>query len=244
MPSQRSPDTPNIGGTDRLSEGARRQAFRFRASGDSDLNDLIGQAMTRMGGVGENAERVYREAIDRLRPRAEAVAAAVRGEYFDLDEDQYLERWGLVQLLAELEHPATLEVLGDVLDSPIPPERAPDPHSFSTVGEEVMIRTTAIEALARLSARGDDDAQELLLRLVRNETFSIRRAAVQALVATGDEDLIRRVRELLEERGEERLLNIRPIDVQQAPQAQGGLFLVHPDTKQVVPPPDPGPTGP
>jgi HEAT repeat protein len=160
MPSQRGPDTPSIGGTDRLSEGPRRQAFRFRASGDSDLNDLIGQAMTRMGGVGENAERVYREAIDRLR------------------------------------------------------------------------------------VRGDDNARELLLRLVGNETFSLRRAAVQALVATGDEDLIRRVRELLEERGEERLLDIRPIDVRQAPQAQGGLFLVHPDTKQVVPPPDPGSAGP
>jgi HEAT repeat protein len=239
VPPTRDSDTPRVDATDKLEPSSRRQVLAFRSSRDEQLNQLIVEAASRMGGVGRNADSMYKESIERLRPRAEAVVAAVASEYRDLEEDQYLERWSMVHLLTDLEHPAALPVLDAILADPIPPERSQDPHSFSTVGEEVMIRTSAIEALARLSTEGDRDVQELLLRSARHDVFSIRRAAVQALVATGDEELIQRLRKILQEAGEERLLEIRRVDVRDVPQAQGGLFLVHPDTKHSPPPPEP-----
>jgi hypothetical protein len=46
--------------------------------------------------------------------------------------------------------------------TPIPPERSKNPHSFSTVAEETILRTTAIEGIKYLAADGSEAAIESL----------------------------------------------------------------------------------
>jgi hypothetical protein len=240
MVNGKSPDTPFLAGPDTLETSFVEHSFSFKGSPDKELNALIVEAVNRMGGVGEDAEDNYRRAISELGKRADEALGVIVAEYEALPEDRYLDRWSLVQLLSELRKPEAAAALNRIITSRIPAEKAKLSHDVSTVAEEVIIRTTAIEGVVRLSADGVEEARKILLRHARNRTFSIRRASVQGLLETGDDADKRELRALLKERGEERLLRIKRMDVREVPQATGGRFVVHPDVKREAPPPDLG----
>jgi HEAT repeat protein len=226
MPIPRSSDTPSVADSDdQLEPGPARRALD--ADDDSDVSRLITETLySLMNPSGDTAEEAYQRSLDRLRERGDQIAPAVGAKYEAMDEDQYLERWSLVQLLTDLRHPSVVPALTEVLRRPIPPERSPDPaHGISTVGEEVIIRTTAIEALGRLAADGDPAAKAQLLEQVQHRNFSVRRAAIQAITESGDAELIQHVRRELEGTDDERLLQYRRVDVRSVPQAEGGRFL-------------------
>ncbi len=225
-PTPRSPDTPRLMVDDRLEVKIMASPFRFERSVDAELAGRITEAINRMGGAGENAEACYQQALDALARRAKEVTSAVAEELDRLEESNYLDRWALVQLLAEMKHESALEALDRVLASRIPEERSSDPHSFTSAGEEVMIRTSAVEAVTRIAADGSERARELLLRHAAHENFSVKRASIQGYLAHGGEG----AREVLLKHLPERdhfILGIQRVDVRQVPQAQGGLHLVN-----------------
>jgi len=236
----KSPDTPLLGDADTLETKVVEHPFSFRGSEDNELNALIIEAVNRMGGVGEEAEDNYQRALAELGKRAEEASEVIVDEYEALPEDRYLDRWSLVQLLSELRQPEAAAALNRIITSRIPAEKARGSHDASTVAEEVIIRTTAVEGIVRLSADGVDEARKILLRHARNRTFSIRRASVQGLLETGDDADKRELRALLKEKGDQGLLRIKRMDVRQVPQATGGRFVVNPDVKREAPPPDLG----
>jgi hypothetical protein len=238
--SGRSADTPFLGRPDTVETKVVEHPFSFKGSQDKRLNALIVEAANRMGGVGENAEDDYQQALEELRKRGQDALEVIVREYEALPEDRYLDRWSLVQLLSELRQPAATAALNRIITSRIPAEKAKGSHDASTVAEEVIIRTTAVEGVVRLSADGVEEARKILLRHARNRTFSIRRASVQGLLETGEDADKRELRALLKERGEQSLLRIKRMDVRQVPQATGGRFVVHPDTKRAPPAPDLG----
>ncbi|MGQ3050492.1 MAG: HEAT repeat domain-containing protein [Roseateles sp.] len=223
-PTLRAADTPGLTADDRLEVQAMANPFHFERSVDAELAARIVETINRMGGAGEVAERCYQQALDGLARRGKEVVHALAEEVGRLAEDRYLDRWALVQLMAELKHESALDPLDRLLSSRIPEERSADPHGFTTAGEEVMIRTTAVEAVTRLAADGSQRACELLLRHTGHENFSVRRAAVQGYLTHGGEKAEETLRQTLPER-DHFILGIRRIDVRQAPQAQGGLYL-------------------
>jgi hypothetical protein len=234
--SAKSPDTPFLGGPDVLETRVVEHPFSFRRSPDRELNSLIIEAVNRMGGTGEDAESNYQRALEPLSERANEAVDVIVAEYEDLPEESYLDRWSLVLLISELRSPSGTKALNRIITSRIPPERAKASHDVSTVGEEVMIRTTAVEGIVRLSANGVEEARKVLLRHAKHRVFSIRRACVQGLMETGSDSDRKELRAMLKERGEEHLLDIRRIDVRDAPQATGGRFVVPPEVKREVPP--------
>ena len=238
--SSRSSDTPFLGAPDTVETKRVEHPFSFADSKDEKLNGLIVEAVNRMGGTGERAEDDYQVALEQLRARAEEAADVVAAEYQALPEDSYLDRWSLVHLLVELRSPTTVEALNRIIASRIPAEKAKESHDISTRTEEVMIRTTAVEGLVRLSAGGVEQARTALLRHAGHREFSVRRACVQGLMETGTDEDKKQLRGLLKERGEEGLLKIKRMDVREAPQAKGGRFVVHPDVKREPPPPELG----
>ena len=238
--SAKSSDTPFLGAPDTLATRVVEHQFSFSGSQDGRLNALIVEAVNRMGGVGEDAEDNYRLALEELGERAEEAVDVIAAEYDALPEEQYLDRWSLVQLLSELRQPKAAAALNRIITSRIPAEKARGSHDASTAAEEVIIRTTAVEGVVRLSADGVDEARKILLRHARNRTFSIRRASVQGLLETGDDADKRELRALLKEKGDQGLLRIKRMDVRQVPQATGGRFVVNPDVKREAPPPDLG----
>ena len=235
MPKSPNVDTPSNEPFDTLETEVSEHPFTFR--GDERVAALVVEAVNLMGGFGEGAEDRYQRQLGVLREQGDEVLRLISDAYSRLTESAYVDRWSLIQLLADLESPAATGALKEFLAEEIPEERSRDPHSFSTVAEEVMIRTTAVEALARVAAGGDPDAIDVLHEQVRHPQFSVRRAAVQALVATGDRRVLERLREELRETDELRLLDIKRIDVTEAPQATGGLFLARPGTDERDEPP-------
>ena len=237
MTAPRSPDTPSVSPRDDRLEIIGRRSLAPGAG--THLGDLVLDTVAAMNRSGEDAEQIYQRHLDQLREGAGDAISEVRAQYDALDEEQYVERWSLIQLLTDLRDPASLPVLEHVLRQPVPPERSPDPaHGLSTVGEEIMIRTTAVEALARLAADGADEAKRLLLEQLDHEAFSVRRAAVQAIADSGDAGLRDRVQSRLSESDDQRLLNSRRLDVTSVPQAEGGRFLKGRDAASPPPPPN------
>jgi hypothetical protein len=235
MLTSRSPDTPFVGGPDTLQVKVVEHPFSFRGSQNKQLNSLIVEAINRMGGVGEDAEENYRRAVLGLKKHADEALDIIAAEYETLPEERYLDRWSLVQLLSDLRNPRAVKVLNRIIGSRIPPEKFKQSHDFSTVTEEVIIRTTAVEGVARLSADDLVEARKVLLRYAGHRMFSIRRASVQGLMETGTDEDRKELRAKLKKAGQEGLLKIRRLDVQQVPQATGGRFLVHPDVKKELP---------
>ena len=231
-------DTPFLATPDTLEIRQAEHPFSFRNSKDEKLNALIVEAVNRMGDVGDDAEENYRRALNSLTKRGPSVLDVILAEYDNLPEDSYLDRWSLVQLLIELRYPEAVKPLNRIIAARIPAEKFRKSHDMSTVAEEVMIRTTAVEGLVRLSADGVAEARDVLLKYAVHRTFSIRRACVQGLMQTGTDDDKRKLRRLLKERKEEGLLKIKQVDVRSVPQPIGGRFVVPPQVKSEAPPPD------
>ena len=240
--NSKSSDTPFLARPDTLETKRTEHPFSFRTSKAKDLNALVVEAINRMGGVGDDAEENYKRALNSLSKWGPSILDVIVTEYEDLPEDRYLDRWSLVQLLVELRYPEAVKPLNRIIAARIPAEKVKGSHDASTVAEEVMIRTTAVEGLVRLSADGVAEAREVLLKYAAHRTFSIRRACVQGLMETGTEDDKRKLRRLLKERKDEGLLKIKRADVREVPQPIGGRFVVPADVKSEAPPPDLGAT--
>jgi HEAT repeat protein len=195
-----------------------REGPRAAAQGDPDSpGTRVRAAINQMSAAGPDAELNYRTTLRALRSDGRAAVEAVREMYRATPEDQYMDRWTQVQLLADLRNNAALSALDDILSTPIPPEKAPGMITYSTVGEEAMIRTSAIEGITRIGAQGDRGALELLRKHMRHENFSVRRAAIQGYIEAAGEGAREELRRELPER-DQFILDIRRAEVQDVPQ--------------------------
>ncbi|MEW9699998.1 hypothetical protein [Paenibacillus sp. SI8] len=228
-------DSPKVAKDNSLTLEIKSKAFSFKSFPDNPLNEKIAEAVNGMGRVGADADHKYQKTLAGLSRSAKEVTALISAEYHQLQEDEYLNRWSLVQLLNDLKQPSTLTALEDIVAKAIPPERSDDPHSFSTVGEEVIIRTTAIEAITRIAASGDEHAKALLLRHTAHDNFSVKRASIQGYLTYGGKDAHEVLLKTLPEE-DHYILDIKRTDVRKVPQAEGGLHVVNRD-KDVLPPP-------
>lgn len=147
--------------------------------------DLIRRHFARMVAVGtdprqnyEDAERAYQASLGQLRERAAQIAPALSSAYARAPETEYFFRWAIVETLRELRSERAQGDLVRIAASAIPPERFGPGAERSSVGEEIRIRATAIEAVAQWAAAGSA-AERLLLDLARNEQLGIRRAAIR-----------------------------------------------------------------
>ena len=179
---------------------------------------LLANFLEVMNASGDDAEEAYAAALGALRERAtEAVLEVARWEGACPTWD-YPTRWGLIHAAAALEHPAAIPLFRSLVLTPIPPERGVDPHSFSTVAEETILRTTAVDGVAVLARAGNREAIETLLEFLSVASFSVKRAVVQGLLAAEHGESLR---DRIEKRlcPEDRmLLDIRPLDVRKVTQ--------------------------
>lgn len=173
-----------------------------------------------MNRTGKDAQSAYDTALADLRVHPEDTVIELARAVNGCDPTDYPERWALIHAAAELRHPAALPLLKSLVLTPIPPEDSEDPHAFSTVGEETILRTTAVEGVEYLAVNGDEAALAALFEFLEQPSLSIRRATVQAILATrGGQDLRGRIAELLP-RDQQFLLDIKRVNVQDVPQVR------------------------
>jgi hypothetical protein len=191
--------------------------FKFSKSRDKEITELVVTAIDKMGDNSKHAESLYQESLSKLRENSTRAVPVIISEYYDLPEIKYLDRWSLIQLLTDLKQPSVIKDLDKIISSQIPPERSENPNYFSTRGEEIIIRTTAIEGIRKLATDDNKDAIEILLKHTRSETFSIKRAAIQSYIQVGGEIAKKRLIESLPKE-DHYILSIKQTDVQHVPQ--------------------------
>ena len=183
----------------------------------SPVGELVRQVLVTMNASGEDADAAYQRSVAAMREHSvEAVIEIARLECMCLATD-YAARSALVYAACELEHRAALPLLKSVVLTPIPPEEIADPHA-SIVAEETIIRTTAVDGVVTLARRGDKNAIDLLFDFLDVPSISIRRAAVQGLLASPQGDDLRgRIAECLT-KDQRFLLDLKKLDVRKASQ--------------------------
>ncbi|HEX9827458.1 MAG TPA: hypothetical protein VGA80_12745, partial [Flavobacteriaceae bacterium] len=184
MKKNRSSDTPKLPDDNSLEIKSIEHPFKLSSLKDEKLKELIVDTINAMGAFGDNAEKQYQRYLKQL-AKMEISVDVLQDEYSSLKESQYLDKWSIVQLASDLSNERNLTFFDRVIKEKIPKEKSKKPHSFSTVAEEVIIRTTAIDGICKLAAKGNKKAINSLLGHVDNENFSIKRAAVQAYTEVG-----------------------------------------------------------
>jgi hypothetical protein len=220
MPS-RNDDTPALGepGTSDTFVPAEVRAIPD-VSGDERLFGLIIDAVQSATAGGSTSEDAYQRALEQLRERRDDVGTVLHKTYLELREDAYAERWVILQLLTDLRLPEAMDALVDIARSPLPEEKSEDPaHGFSTVAEELILRTTAAEGLSRMLADGDPRAGEVLNEMVRHESLTIARAAWLGIVDAADGRFIELATNSLRDSDRAWLLDLTRVSVREVEQA-------------------------
>ena len=186
-------------------------AFQFNGV-DAALSEKLRDVINKMGGVGDDAERNYQEALTAIRPNATETINAIEGELEALPTERYLDRWSLIQLLAELKDPASLSLLDKILSKPMPKELYADPHKRSSLREETINLTTAVDAVTRIAANDNQDSLQLLFKHAQHESLSVRRASIQGFIEFGGQDALGKLREILP-KNDHYLLDIKRTDI-------------------------------
>ena len=210
--------------------------------GDSDVARKVRLALSRMSGIGDRSEHDYQEALRELRTSTDSVAR-IAEVYQRLPLERRVERWSLIQLLADLRDPSAVGFLDSLLNTPMPGMASePPPHDdqsrlvpTSGLPHEVIILTTAIEAVTRLATDGDSAAGDILLKHTRHAVYSVRRAAIGGYLESHPDDGRAALEKVVTE-GDRHLLDASRRDVREFPQPRPEFPPAKPD-RHVVPPP-------
>lgn len=161
------------------------------------LANKINEAINKMGAMGNDAEVNYQASLKALLPESKQVVHAIGEELNVVGKARFLDRWSLIQLLAELQDPTSLPLLDGILSEKMPLEQFKDPHNRSSLRQETINLTTAVEAINRMAAKGNGHALELLLRHASHESLSVRRACVQGYATYAGEKAREKLLEIL-----------------------------------------------
>ncbi len=180
-------------GTDDELQQTRKLAPGFTGSrGAVCLNNFI----TAMNAMGIDADSNYKAALRDLRRHSDEVMVAIAERSGACRNRDFPHRWALVYTAAQLRSAVSLPFLRNLVLSPIPAEESRAPHSFSTVAQETVLRTTAVEAVGFLARKRLKKAINALFEFLTIPSISIRRAAVQSLLAV-DKRLRNKIEECL-----------------------------------------------
>lgn len=207
---------PDGASDDSLAEGKHHRSVVAATPNGERLQRLL----EAIEGFGDDADEYFEEALEDAKKHRDGVLFEVARAMGDCHDDDYPLRWSLTYAAATIGGKKALPLLVNVAQTPIPEEKSPDPHSFSSVEEETIIRTTAVDGIADLARDGNEAAEEALFDLVRSPSFSIRRAAVTGLRSSprGD-DLVDRIADCLPD--EERfMLELKRTDVRKVEQIE------------------------
>ena len=183
--------------------------------------------------TGEDAQNTHDEILSRLRAQPADMIIEVARQEKACELSDYSRRSALVYVAGQLRHPSSLPFLRNIVLTPIPPEKSEDVHSFSTVEEETILRTTAIEGIRYLAEQGNEEAVKTLYTFLEIPSISIRRASTQALLShRKDEQTARQISEMIPKE-HQFLLDLKPAKVEDVPQIVDPTRHLKPANKSI-----------
>ncbi len=151
------------------------------------VGELLAENMTLTEGLGPDAEDNYQNSLEQLRLNPEEAVTLLADAYEKIEEEQYLDRWKMVDTLATITTDHSLQTLSAIAHSEVPEEQFPGMHGMSSTSEEIMIRRAAIHGIEALVDNGNPEAEEALLNLTRAKEKNIRQSAILAYIRTGSD---------------------------------------------------------
>jgi hypothetical protein len=213
----------------RVGDQLHMHRARSTVAGDLTHTDRLRDAIGAMYASGSDAQALYEQAAKTLKREPEAMMVAIIAAYGGCQPRDYSQRQALVQAAAVIGHKAAVPFLASVALSEIPPEISSDSHGFSTVAEETIIRTTAVDALTEQARAGERQVIEELIRCVASPSFSLRRAAVTGLMSLSEGKNLRRRLEALVPKDQHFVFALKKTPVRQALQVKDPTrHLTHP----------------
>ncbi|MGH9927187.1 MAG: HEAT repeat domain-containing protein [Nitrososphaeraceae archaeon] len=183
--------------------------------------------------TGEDAQETHDEILSRLRTEPADIIIEIARQEKACEPSDYSRRSALIYAAGQLRHPSSLPFLRNIVLTPIPPEKSEDAHSFSTVEEETILRTTAIEGIRYLAEQGNEEAVKTLYAFLEIPSISIRRASIQALLSNRkDEQTRRQISEMIPKE-HQFLLDLRPAKVEDVPQIVDPTRHLKPANKSI-----------
>lgn len=189
-------------------------------TGDLTHAARLRDALAAMYAVSEDAKDLYDRAVESLKRDPEEMTVAIIAAYGRCPSGDYPQRHALVCAASVMGNAGALPFLASVALSEIPTEASSNPHSFSTVAEETIIRMSAVDGIAHHAHAGDKRAIEILMRCVESRSFSIRRAAVTGIMGTREGKKLRSRMEALIPKEEHFVFRLRKVHVSEAIQVK------------------------
>jgi hypothetical protein len=145
--------------------------------------------VAKQSGDAREMEEAYAMSMTILRAYAKEVVPLLHDAL--RNERNMEEKHLLVETLGELESSHAFGPLVEVARLPLPPNPDPHDHHDSRLSEERILRSIAVEGLARLANNGDARARQLLFDMAVDPAYqhrgSIRVDAILGFVGTGPE---------------------------------------------------------
>lgn len=181
---------------------------------ESNYTLLLENFLQAINHTSDDSEKTYKNAIDQLRGHVKEIIVEIIRQEAVCEQNDYSKRWGLIFAACELKDNYSLPFLKNTVLKPIPDEQSRNPHSLSTVGEETIIRTTAVDGISSLSELGNKEALKSLFEFLPIPSLSIRRASVQGILASHKDDNTRKkILELLP-KDQHFIVSLKPMKVQ------------------------------
>lgn len=220
--SDSTPPPPSINHFDKVQmRDSSSHNSNFQPNNNNNIShtkSILNNFLNSINGMGEDAQKLYDENLQELRKKPEDIVIEIAREEKIVEISDYAKRWSLIHTANELKDRTSLPLLKNIVLTPIPPEKSKDPHSFSTVAEETILRTTAVDGVGYLAEQGDKEALKSLFEFISIPSISIRRAAVHGIMSTSKDKKVReKLKELLPNE-QHFLLDLKPIDVRDVPQ--------------------------
>jgi hypothetical protein len=184
------------------------------------VRSFLNNFLAVMNATGDDAQEKYESALSELRKFPEEAVIEITRAEDTCNEFDYPTRWGLVHAASELRHLAALPLLTNIVATPIPPEQSQNPHSYSTVAEETILRTTAVDGVRYLAEQGNEEAVRRLFGFLEQPSISIRRASVQAILSVKKDKATREQLASMLPADQRFLVEIKPVDVRDVPQVE------------------------
>jgi len=181
---------------------------------ESNYKLLLENFLQAINNMGDDSEKLYKNALEQLHGHVKEIIVEIIRQETICEQTNYSKRWGLIFAACELKDNYSLPFLKNIVLAPIPHEQSKDPHSLSTVGEETIVRTTAVDGIRSLAELGNKEALKSLFEFLSIPSLSIRRASIQGILANRNDDTTRKkVLELLP-KDQQFLVSLKPMKVQ------------------------------
>ncbi|HEX7483185.1 MAG TPA: hypothetical protein VF350_06940 [Candidatus Bathyarchaeia archaeon] len=178
---------------------------------DSEVGRNLHSLVTALSNGSENSSVI----LEKLKNSPQECAKELTIVFTKLHESAYNAKWLLVYCTSQFELPEFIDLLKEIAQSEIPPEKSKNLHLFSTIAEETTIRLRAVEGLKSIARTDNKEAESVLFELLKSNYITLSIASCQGLLEINEDNKTKILTMLPKER--QFIIDIKRKDIKEIP---------------------------